>query len=113
MRNEIISGYYNLRKSKNIIRRKIKKIQIQLFKEIFKEKDSYVGVYGTDERRSEVAVPPKPDKHGQKIYKYGFAEWLQFDVMALTEFDETLQKAGIVKEPEEWRIGFVIFPAFL
>ena len=94
-------------------KRKIEEIQIQLFEEIFEKKDSYVGVYGTDERRPEVAVPPKPDKHGQEICKYGFAEWLQFDVMALTEFDETLQKAGIVKEPEKWRMGVGNFGGFL
>jgi len=94
-------------------KRRIKKIQKQLFKKIFKEKDSYVGVYGTDERRPEVAVPPKPDKHSQEFYKYGFAEWLQFDVMALTEFNETLQKAGIVKKPERLTIGDGNFSSFL
>jgi len=79
-------------------------------KEFYKKRKIF---YGTDERRPEVAVPPKPDKHGQKFYKYGFAEWLQFDVMALTEFDETLQKAGIVKKPERLTIGNGNFSSFL
>jgi len=75
-------------------RKKVSPIQKDVFETLFKEKDSYAGVYGTDARRLGVAVKGHHDD-------YGWAEWLQCDFMSLTEFDELLQKAGIVERPEK------------
>jgi len=79
-------------------RRRISPIQKEVFKNLFKEKDSYSGVHGTDIRRPGVAVKAHEDR-----YRWG--ELLQMDIMSLTEFDEILQKAGIARRPKEERMA--------
>jgi hypothetical protein len=77
---------------------RISPIQKEVFKILFREKDSYSGVHGTDIRRPEVAVKAHEDR-----YRWG--KLLQMDIMSLTEFDELLQKAGIVRRPKEARMA--------